>query len=792
MDPGLRFMDTGGGVAALMRGHDWSACALGPPLDWPQALRSVVGLMLASKFPMFLAWGPALCFLYNDAYAEILGKKHPDALGRPFQEIWHEIWDDIGPLVDRALAGEATFQENLPLLMHRKGYDEQTWFTFSYSPLFDEQGAVAGMYCACTETTAAVLASRRHQHEIDRLRQMFRQAPGLVAVLSGPQHVFELANEAYLQLVGARDLIGKRVLEALPEVEGQGFVDLLDNVYRSGEPYIGRGLPVRLMRNPEHGLEQRFVDFIYQPLRDEAQQVTGIFVEGSDVTEAVNALEALRHSEQRLRQLANTMHHLAWMAGPDGQAQWYNDRWYELTGLTRLELHGPQSLDMVHPDDRPHVAAGWANAVREGTPYESEMRLRRADGTWRRFLARAAPVRDASGQIVQWFGTSTDITDAENAKEALLEGNRRKDEFLAMLAHELRNPLAPISTAAQVLHATGHDDPRVRGASEIISRQVGHMVSLVDDLLDVSRVTRGLVELKLEHLDVDDVIAHAVEQVRPLLEARGHTLSLPAPGTGLHVTGDRTRITQVLANLLNNAAKYTPHKGDIRIRTHVQEGNLVLAVEDNGIGIDAVLLPHVFTLFTQAERTPDRSQGGLGIGLALARSLAELHGGTLQAYSAGTGSGARFTLTLPLAPESSQSPSTQHEARAIHGPATRRVMVVDDNADAGNSLADLLRVMGFAVTVHRVARDALRDARVHRYDALVLDIGMPGMDGYELAHLLRTDSASADARLIALTGYGQEQDRERALASGFDTHLIKPADPHLLLAALAQDGHRAH
>jgi len=783
VNPNLRFLEAGGEVASLMRARDWSDSPLGPPEQWPQALRSVVSLMLASKFPMFVAWGPQLGFLYNDPYAEILGKKHPAALGQRFQEIWAEIWDDVGPLAQRALAGEATFQENLPLLMHRKGYDEQTWFTFSYSPVRDDNGDIAGMYCACTETTEGVLASRHRERENERLRLMFQQAPGLIAVLRETDHVFELANEAYQRLVGTRDLIGKRVSEALPEVQGQGFIELLDQVYRSGEPYVGRAVPVRLMR--DHRLEERFVDFIYQPLRDEAGAVRGIFVEGSDVTDAVRTTQALRESEQRLLQLANTIHHLAWISGPGGDVQWCNDRWYEFTGLHRCEGEAPVGWEsIIHPDDLPRVLARWEQSLRTGTLYECEMRMRRVDGAWRLFFGRAAPVRDADGRVVQWFGTNTDITEARQARDALLDANRRKDEFLAMLAHELRNPLAPVRTAANLLGRIAHGDPRVQRASEVVSRQVEHMVSLVDDLLDVSRVTRGLVDLKCEHLAVETIVADAIEQSRPLMEARGHVLAREHAPRPLHVSGDRTRLTQVLANLLNNAAKYTPPGGRITLRVAAQDGDVVLRVEDNGIGIDADLLPHVFTLFAQAERTPDRSQGGLGIGLALAHSLVALHGGTLEAHSDGPGTGACFVVRLPLAAEQPAARQPLADA-ASERTSGCRVLLVDDNVDANTMLAELLAAMGHDVSAHESAEAALHDARAHRYDALVLDIGMPGIDGFELARRIRAGGASAGALLIALTGYGQPQDRETSRAAGFDAHLVKPADAEQLLELLA-------
>ena len=790
MERSLRFLGTSGGVAARMRALDWSATPLGVPATWPRALRTVVSLMLASKFPMFVAWGRELTFLYNDAYAEILGQKHPWALGQPFQAIWGEIWGDLEPLVARALSGEGTYQEDLPLLMRRKGYDEQTWFTFSYSPVHGDDGEVAGMYCVCTETTAAVLARRQRDGELERLRTLFQQAPGLIAVLRGPDFVFELANDAYQELVGARDLLGRSVSEALPEVSGQGFMELLGEVYRSGTAYIGRGVAVRLHRSrgPESQMEERYVDFIYQPILDEAGHVSGIFVEGSDVTEAVQATAALRESEQRMLQLANTIQHLAWMAKPDGIPVWFNDRWYAYTGTTPEQMHGAGWASLVHPDDLPAEIARWEVCMRTGQPYEGEMRLRGGDGEYRLFHGVAAPVRDGSGNIVQWFGTNTDVTEMRAAQRALLEASRRKDEFLAMLAHELRNPLAPISTAAHLLRAIGNDDPRVQQASAIISRQVGHMVALVDDLLDVSRVTRGLVELQPEPLDLASVVADAVEQVRPVHESRGHALHISLPDPPPRLVGDRTRLTQVVCNLLHNAAKYTPPGGRIDLRAVAGGGRLRLSVEDNGIGIEAGLLPEVFTLFTQAARTPDRQQGGLGIGLALVRGLVELHGGTVSAHSDGPGLGARFTIDLPLAPPGMPRQAPAQEVAAV-GVRGCRIMVVDDNLDAAQSLAELLAEQGYTVAVHDDPATALAAANTERHDALVLDIGMPGMDGCELARRIRAGAASADALLIALTGYGQPQDRAHSFEAGFDAHLVKPAELAELLALLVRRRH---
>lgn len=276
-------------VGPALQSFDWSATSLGPLENWPKSLHAVVRLMLYSKFPMFLAWGEELTFIHNDAYSEILGAKQAQALGQPFEAVWGEIWQDIRPLVDRALAGEAIWLEDLPLTMNRNGYDEQTHFTFSYSPVHGEQGEIAGMYCSCTETTKKVLAEQEIAAQRNRLLAMFEQAPGFMAMLVGPDHVFELANGAYLDLVGPRKLLGKTVREVLPDVADQGFFEALDKVYRTGEAFNARGLPVTLRRGSNGSAEERFLDFIYQPVADAKGDVTGIFVEGYDITERKRA-----------------------------------------------------------------------------------------------------------------------------------------------------------------------------------------------------------------------------------------------------------------------------------------------------------------------------------------------------------------------------------------------------------------------------------------------------------------------------------------------------------------------
>jgi nitrogen-specific signal transduction histidine kinase/ActR/RegA family two-component response regulator len=398
------------------------------------------------------------------------------------------------------------------------------------------------------------------------------------------------------------------------------------------------------------------------------------------------------------------------------------------------------------------------------------------------------------------MGTDTDIHEKKLAEDALQEANRRKDEFLAMLAHELRNPLAPISAAAQVLRIAPDDPAKVRSFADVIGRQVNHMTSLVNDLLDVSRVTRGMVQYEKADVDLRGVILNAAEQVHPLLEARRHTLALELDD-GLEaggaqpqarVAGDRARLIQVFANLLANAAKYTPAGGRIAVALEVRGGRARVRVTDNGSGIDAALLPHVFDLFTQGARTPDRAQGGLGLGLALARTIVLAHGGRIQADSGGPGHGSCFSVELPLAMAAGAGADDGADGGAGAVGDRLSLILVDDNVDAATMLAALLAAAGHKVESFSDPRSALAAAPAAAPDAFILDIGMPGMNGYELARRLRAQPACGEALYVALTGYGQEGDREQTRLAGFDHHFVKPVDAGQLLAALRQRAPRGH
>ena len=398
-----------------------------------------------------------------------------------------------------------------------------------------------------------------------------------------------------------------------------------------------------------------------------------------------------------------------------------------------------------------------------------------------------APIRDTRGRIVGVVLVFRDITDRRGSERALEVADRRKDEFLAMLAHELRNPLAPIRNAAHTLAMLGTGDDRLRWVSGVIERQVGLMTRLVDDLLDVSRITSGKITLQRTTVSVGEVLAQAVEAARPPAESRGQTLNVDVPEDAGWVDGDPARLTQAVGNLLDNAIKYTDDGGGIWLRARNEGDEVVIVVEDSGVGIDPEVLPHVFDLFIQADRSLERKQGGLGLGLTLVRRLVEMHGGRVEAASAGPGLGSAFTIRLPR--RAHETPDAvaaagPEEASQPSGPA-RRILVVDDHQDSTDSLALFLRLRGHEVRTANDGPSALDEIERYHPDVVFLDLGLPGMSGYDVARRVRMMSDPGSLRLVAVTGYGTDADRQKTRDAGFDVHLAKPVDPRAVDALLA-------
>jgi PAS domain S-box-containing protein len=525
---------------------------------------------------------------------------------------------------------------------------------------------------------------------------------------------------------------------------------------------------------------ERAIDDSAAPIRDQDGNVTGVILVFRDVT------------ERRGQHIA--MHQLAAIVASsedaiiskdlDGIVTSWNPAAQRLYGYAPEEIVG-KSKALVIPPERAHELAESLARIRQGqrvAPYET-VRLRK-DGTRLDVAITISPVRDEAGDIVGAATIARDITERKRTEAALREADRRKDEFLATLAHELRNPLAPLSNALQVLKLAGADPASAEQARGLMERQLSHLVRLVDDLLDVSRITTGKIELRRERIGVKEVVDSALETSGPLIEKCGHQLRVELPDEALVVEADPTRLAQVLANLLNNAAKYTDRGGHIALRAERHGNEIVIGVEDDGIGIAPEALPCLFEIFSQADRSVGRAQGGLGIGLSLVRGLVNLHGGSVSVHSDGLGRGSRFSVRLPLAGAPQRAEAHAH-ATDVAPVSPQRILVVDDNRDSADSLSLLLGLKGHHVRTAYDGTSAIEAARAFRPDVALLDIGLPGLDGYEVARRIRAEESIAQPALVATTGWGHAEDKRRAREAGFDYHMTKPISMEALERFLA-------
>ena len=522
-------------------------------------------------------------------------------------------------------------------------------------------------------------------------------------------------------------------------------------------------------------------------------------IEADELIANVNALLRmrriqvdLRDSEERFRQLTDNIDDVFWMFSVPGRALVYVSPAYSAVwGRSAESLREEPSgwLEAVHADDRARLAARWERLAEE-PHYDEEFRIHGADGQLRWVRDRLFPVRNVRGEVYRVARMSSDITARKEMEALLRTADSNKNQFLATLAHELRNPLSPIRNAAALLGAIGDGAAeRQARARDVITRQVDHLAHLVDDLLDVARISEGKIVLRNEEVDLKGVIAQAIETAAPLIAAREHSLDVRQPNEDLWVTGDPVRLAQSVGNLLHNAAKFTPAGGAITLGVEVSDkgtGQRVrISVRDNGIGIDQDNLPRIFAMFAQVGAPPDRAPEGLGIGLSLVSHLAELHGGRLEAASPGIGQGSTFTIELPLLRAASGAPAAApQEAEDGNGSGGMRVLLVDDNVDAMEMMGFLLAEMGYQPVTTADAGEIEALALRHKPQVIVLDIGLPGVDGYQVARRIKGNPDLAHIRLVAHTGYGSPEDRRRAQEAGFDAHLVKPAELSDLEAAL--------
>jgi signal transduction histidine kinase/CheY-like chemotaxis protein/PAS domain-containing protein len=871
-----------------MRRHPWETTPVGPVASWPFSLKLAVRTLLDCQLPMYLVWGDQFLEFFNDAYVPVTGDKEEARIGGDARRTWAEIWPTIGPMFERVRQGEPVGHRDLPLSINRYGYFETCYFTFSYSPVYEESGRVGGVLATFMETTHTVLAERRQAFQLglaDILRRETEAGPLLktagrhvstytacaAAIYATVDHAAQAAVIREQWRNGAPDGEPGRTVpldmlafgRAAQLLRGDTICvpDVAQDPDLPGfEAWLAQGIAAGIVVPLMDGDRLEAVMALHAPSTQRWETAEVQLVEDGarrtwEALRRIRAEQALRDETRILELMRHATERLASTLDIEPLMQAITDAATQLTGAE----FGSFFYNNTDGNGDAYLLYTLSGAPREkfanlgqprptkvfGPTFYGSAPVRSDDITKdprygsmgphhgmppghlpvRSYLA--ASVVSRSGEVIGglFFGHSTpgmfsarteelistfagqaaiaidnarlyDMAQkAAQEREGLLASeraaraeaerhNKMKDEFLAMLAHELRNPLAPITSAAQLLRLPDVNEGLRLKASSIISRQVRHMTELVDDLLDVSRVTRGLIKLDSEVLDLNKVAMAAVEQARPHIEERRHALTVDLPAEQVPVEGDRTRLIQVLVNLLNNSAKYTPAGGNITLAVASDGLSSTVSVRDNGSGIDPQLLPHVFDLFTQADRAPDRSQGGLGIGLALVKSIVRMHNGRVAAHSAGAQQGTTMTVTLPLASmQAGETPRTQGIAAETR---PLPVTIVDDNLDAGQSLAVLLRAHGHTVQVYEDASTTLRAPEVEGTEVFILDIGLPDMTGYELARRLRRQPCHASAVFVALTGYGQERDRELSRQAGFDHHLVKPVDIAKLAQILAQ------
>ncbi|WP_437604756.1 PAS domain S-box protein [Sorangium sp. So ce834] len=723
------------------------------------------------------------CIYANPRWRELTGQPEATSLGFGWLAAVHP--SDHATAAEtfrRSTARREAFRMDYRL---RRSDGAYRWCIDAAHPWIGPDGELLGYVGSVVDITERKEAELLLRESEERFRRAVMATPFPIMIHADDGEVISL-NRAWTEMSGyTRDQIPTLAawIERAYGAQRGDVSDLIQSLYDADGGTAERELPITTASG-----EQRIWAFSAAPLgKDAAGRRLAISI-AHDVTERRQIDEALRESEARFRQLADAMPQIVWTAKPDGSIDYYNRRWFELAGAAQAEVAGDTWISFLPEDDRQRVLDTWSRSVATGAPYEIEHRIAfpaAREPRW--YLVRAVPIRGASDEIARWYGTCTDIHDTKLAEAALKEADQRKDDFLAMLAHELRNPLGPIRNAVELLRHTAVQQPALVRACGVIDRQVAHMARLVDDLLDVSRVARGRIQLRKERCDLVRLLRQTAEDYRSTLEASGLRFDLKLPSGPVWVLGDPTRLSQAVSNLLHNANKFTDPGGRVTVALSVTpESSAVVRVRDTGIGVDPATLARMFEPFTQADRSLDRSRGGLGLGLALVKGLVGLHGGTISAESGGIGHGTEMVLCLPI--ERSPAPPSERSAPPSRGAEhALRILIIEDNVDAAETLQALLALYGYHVEVALSGPAGVTAARSFRPEVILCDIGLPGgMDGYGVARALRGNvDLSSPSLMIALTGYGQEEDQRRVREAGFDMHFIKPIDLSSLQRILA-------
>ena len=639
------YLEGGGEMGALTRNHDWSKTTLGQPSQWSRNLLTTLSIIFHSKYPMFLWWGPELIQFYNDAYRPSLGKegKHPRALGQRGEECWPEVWEEIKPLLDQVMGGgEATWEEDKLMPIYRNGKLEDVYWTFCHSRVIDVDGKIGGVLLTLMETTEKVKQKQKINHTLvelatseTRLNNLITQAQVGIGVLKGRSLIIETANDKILQFWGkTKSVIGDKLANVLPELEGQPFLQILDDVYATGIDYSNSEVSVFL--GSGGALKKYYFDIIYQAIKSANGKTERILVLATDLTEQVNARQAIEESELQFRQMADSIIQMVWVTDANGQHGYYNKRWYDFTGSTFEDSKGEGWNQLFHPDDQELAWDKWRHSLKTGEAYEVEYRLKNFAGEYVWVLGRAAPFYNGKGEIIKWFGTCTDIHE-----QKLLQ--QQKDDFISIASHELKTPITTLKASIQLLDRLVLDDEtNVKRLIEKAKKTTDKVTGLIGDLLNASKFNHGQLHLNKTDFRIANLIDECCEYIN--LEGK-YVVSVTGP-KDLLVNADIDRVGQVITNYISNAIKYAPLSTEILITIAELDDQVKVTVIDQGDGIAPEKMPHLFDRFYRADSSGSQ-YSGLGLGLYICAEIIKKHNGEIGVDSE-IGTGSSFWFSLPL------------------------------------------------------------------------------------------------------------------------------------------------
>jgi PAS domain S-box-containing protein len=712
----------------------------------------------------------------NPIASALCGWSEQDALGRPLDEVLKLVNETtrqpVENPVNKVIAhGHIVGLANHTILIARNGSERP--IDDSAAPIRDDHGQIIGVVMVFRDVTQR----RAAEIALERLAAIVESSDDAI-IGKDLNGVVTSWNKGAEQIFGytRAEMVGRSVTVLIPSDRIGEEEEILAKLRQGGK--IDHYETVRKTK------DGRLIDMSISvsPLRDTSDEIVGASKIARDITSQKETELARRESHGRFTTFMQALPGLAWIKDLQGRYVFVNDAAADAFGQAREKLYGMTDDELFDAETADQFKAHDRQALANSHGIEVIESLTHEDGVHNSVVSKF-PIPGSDGEAAFIGGVAIDITDRMRAEEALRQADRKKDEFLATLAHELRNPLAPIRNATKLLQDMHIDNDIVRAALDMLERQSRQMVRLIDDLLDVSRISRGKIELREERVELAIIVTQALDAARPFCDQMNHQLSVRLPTEPIYLTADSIRLAQVLGNLLNNACKFTPKGGAIRLSVERDNQDAVIRVSDNGIGIPSDKLPHIFDMFSQLDTSLERSQGGLGIGLSLVKSLVELHGGRVEARSEGIGRGSEFVVHLPI-DDSQPVPVVSPSASVAPAQLSLRILVVDDNVDAATSMALLLKRLGHEVHLAHDGLQAVESSRALEPQIVLLDIGLPKLNGYDACRQIRAADPERKATLIALTGWGQPDDRRKSEESGFDAHLVKPVDLTTLMEVL--------